>query len=50
MQSCENCWFCLEKIGLFECFNIRAPVAGWPTVKPEDWCGEWNPDDKTQAA
>ena len=26
------------------------PVASFPTVKPEDWCGEWRPHAETWLA
>jgi len=47
-ERCETCRFMRMRdlggnyyIQLTETCCIRAPVNGWPVVKPHDWCGEF---------
>lgn len=61
-QSCKNCVFKRERsIGAYGATSMvsecrRAPPAKldvsnyglWPRVMPEDWCGQWSPDEEVR--
>lgn len=55
MRSCAQCAFSESRAAhSLEC-RIRAPeprtyVATWPTVGPDDWCGEFRASDPPRAA
>jgi hypothetical protein len=55
MQSCANCRYYRYPEGGFSTCRRHSPicpsldlnlVTSWPLVNPEDWCGEWAPDEE----
>jgi hypothetical protein len=48
-KTCENCKFSKKQLGpggthtgYFLCLRFP-PIYGWPVVKPDDCCGEYQP-------